>query len=362
MSLFPEPNLEIPYLQYLDDRGVPTQALPRWADDDALVDLYKAMSFLRQFDAKAVALQRTGKMGTFPSSLGQEAFSIGIGHAMREEDVFCPYYREQGTMMARGVKPEEILAYWGGDERGSCFADPRVKHDLPISVPIASQALHAVGIAYAMRYRNQPHAVVTTCGEGGTSKGDFYEALNFAGVQKLPVVFMVNNNQWAISVPRHEQTAAQTIAQKAYAGGLPGIQVDGNDVIAVAESLRVALERASTGAGPALIEALTFRLCDHTTADDATRYIPEQDTQEAWTKEPLLRLKTYLVAQGYWSDEQQAAMEEQCRADIASAVEKYEQCQTQGPETAFDHLYAELPATLISQRDAIMQEDPHASH
>ena len=203
------------------------------------------MALTRAFDAKAVALQRTGQLRTYPSSLGQEAVTVGLASVMRAEDVLLPTYRETGAMLWRGVRMQELLLYWSGDERGSDFAGPR--EDFPIAVPIASQCGHAVGVGFAFQYRRQPRVAVVTLGDGATSKGDFYEAMNTAGAWRLPVVFVVTNNQWAISLPARKQTAAATFAQKAIAAGIPGEQCDGNDILAVRDCIGRALERARVG-------------------------------------------------------------------------------------------------------------------
>ena len=198
--------------QFVGPDGVPVDELPGFADEPGeLGRMYRAMVLTRVFDAKAVALQRTGRLGTFASSLGQEAVAVGIGTAMHAQDVLVPSFREQGAMFLRGVTPTELLLYWGGDERGSDFAAAR--HDFPICVPIGTQAPHAAGVALAIQLRGEPQATVCTLGDGATSRGDVYEAMNFAGVRRLPVVYVVNNNQWAISVPRSAQSGAETLAQ-----------------------------------------------------------------------------------------------------------------------------------------------------
>ncbi len=345
-------KFEVEYFQYLDVNGEVKQALPHFAKDKAtLIELYSHMVRTRLFDAKAVALQRTGKMGTFPQSLGQEAVAVGMGHAMTMDDIFCPYYRDQGAMFLRGVTMQEILAYWGGDERGSDFSIP--KQDFPISVPVASQCLHATGCAYAIKYRKEKRAVVTTVGDGGTSKGDFYEALNLAGVWNLPVVFIVNNNQWAISVPITAQTYSQTLAQKAIAAGIIGIQVDGNDVIAVRDVVNQALEKARNGHGPTLIEAITYRLCDHTTADDAKRYVDGTCLTSAWTAEPIKRLSDYLIAQGHWSKQQDEMLQQDIAKEIEEAVSLYLTMPSQPPTAIVDYLYEEWPSNLQDQKDEL---------
>jgi len=211
-------ELAIPYTRFLNPDGTVAAPLPGFAGhSDALVELYRDMVLTRVFDAKAVALQRTGKLGTYASSLGQEAVGAGIGRAMRPDDVFLPSFREPAAMFIRGVKMSELLLYWGGDERGSDFAGPR--EDFPICVPVGTHAPHAAGVAMAFRLRGEERAALCAMGDGATSKGDVYEAMNLAGVWRLPVVFVINNNEWAISVPRSRQTAAETLAQKAIAAG-----------------------------------------------------------------------------------------------------------------------------------------------
>jgi len=345
-------SFDIQYLRYLDENSQPTQDFPDFAKDpEILLTLYRQMALTRVLDNKAVNLQRTGKMGTYPSTQGQEAVGVGTGSAMHQDDVYCPYYREQAALLQRGVTMTEILAIWGGDERGNDFQ--HAKEDLPTNVPIATQCLHAAGIAYAIKYRKQQRAVVTSLGDGASSKGDFYEAMNLSGARNLPVVFVVNNNQWAISVPRKMQTGAQTIAQKAIAAGFDGLQVDGNDVIAVRKAVSDAVEKARRGDGPSLIEAITYRLCDHTTADDASRYQPAEDLKKAWKIEPIARLAHYLESQGLWSKEKETELQQQCSAEVDDAVQAYLSRQKQKPEAMFDSLYAELPEALLDQRDDV---------
>ena len=334
--------------------GAPLDRLPAFADEPgALVRMYRAMVLTRTFDAKAVALQRTGRLGTFASSLGQEAVSVGIGTAMRPDDVLVPSFREQGAMFLRGVTPTELLLYWGGDERGSDFAAAR--EDFPVCVPIGTQAPHAAGVALAMQLRGERRAAVGVFGDGATSRGDVYEAMNFAGARRLPVVFVVNDNQWAISVPRSAQSAAETLAQKAIACGFAGEQVDGNDVVAVRSVVADALERARQGEGPTLIEALTYRLADHTTADDASRYRSDGEVSERWHDEPVARLRALLVARGEWGREQEERLLAECSDEIDAAVAEYEAIPPLSPAAMFDHLYAALPEALEAQRDALTE-------
>ncbi|MGH8554023.1 MAG: pyruvate dehydrogenase (acetyl-transferring) E1 component subunit alpha [Gammaproteobacteria bacterium] len=343
-------SFRIHYTQFLDPAGVPAGSLPDFAREPAvLIDLYRGMVAARQFDKKAIAMQRTGQLGTYASCLGQEAIGAGIGHAMRPEDVLLPSYRDQAAQFPRGVRMAEILLYWGGDERGMDYA--RCREDFPICVPVASQCCHAVGVAYAFKYRGEARAAVCIVGDGGTSKGDFYEALNAAGIWRLPVVFVINNNQWAISVPRAAQTAAQTLAQKAIAAGLPGEQVDGNDVIAVRYAVDRALEKARRGDGPSLIEALSYRMGDHTTADNASRYRSAEEVERYGRADPIARLRAYLLRAADWREEDDARLERSVAAEVEQAVRNYAAMPVPSPETMFAHLYAAFPRAYSVQRE-----------
>ena len=335
--------------RFLDPESQVTQQLPAFATDPgALIDLYRAMVLTRTFDAKAVALQRTGRLGTFASSLGQEAVAAGLGAAMRPEDVLLPSFREQGAQFLRGVTMTELLLYWGGDERGSDFAGPR--EDFPICVPVGTHVPHAAGVAMAFKLRGEQRVSVCAFGDGATSRGDVYEAMNFAALHALPAVFVISNNQWAISVPRARQTAAETLAQKAIAAGMPGCQVDGNDVIAVRQVVGEAVEGARAGGGPCLIEALTYRLSDHTTADDASRYRDDAEVSARWKEDPVARLRLYLSETGQWTKDEEEALIAECSAQVEAAVEAYLATPPLPPASMFDHLYAVLPPALALQR------------
>src|SRR6266436_4266785 len=299
-------RFEIRRRAYLAPDGAGLRRLPSFASDtELLVSFYRAMVLARAFDLKAVSLQRTGRLGTYAIGLGQEAVGVGIGSAMRQEDVLLPSYRDNAALLWRGVKMEEILLYWGGDERGNHSSGPA--HDFPYCIPVGSQAPHAAGVAYAFKFRKQPRVAVCLFGDGATSKGDLWEAMNFAGVHKLPLVFVANNNQWAISVPLKLQTAAETLAQKAIAAGFGGEQVDGNDVIAV----------------------------------------------RAAAAEPIARLRAYLVNQRAWGKAQEEQLVSECQEQVDAAAERYLAIAPRAPETMFDHLYAELPRAYASQRDEL---------
>lgn len=355
MSLIHDISVSIPFVQLLNNDGVLSAATPEeFANPSFLKRAYHHLTLTRLFDQHAVNLQRTGRLGTYASCLGQEAVSSGTGFAMHDTDVLAPYYRDQAAQLLRGVKMEEILRYWGGDERGNDLSIPR--QDLPNCVPIATQITHAAGIATAMKIRGEKRAVVTTCGDGATSRGDFYEPLNLAGVWHLPMVIVINNNQWAISVPRSAQSNSTTLAQKAVAAGIPGIQVDGNDVVGMTAVVSEAMQRARAGKGPTLIEAVTFRLCDHTTADDMRRYCDVSRIEAAWQNEPIARLRKHLEQQGWWNDQDEQKLHEQLQSEIAAATNNYLAFPQPLPEEMFDYLYATLPEELYAQREYLLQK------
>lgn len=343
-------DFEIQYSQFLDPDGNASADIPELArDTDELIKMYRSMTETRVFDTKAVNLQRTGKLGTYASCLGHEATHVGLAAAMQEDDVLAPSYREYGAMLYRGVSMSDVLLYWGGDERGSDFQGPR--KDFPFCVPIATQCLHAAGAAMAFQLRGEKNCAVSVNGDGGTSEGAFYEAMNIAGARKLPVVFMVVNNKWAISVPIELQTASKTLAQKAVAAGIPGIQVDGNDVIAVRHWVERALARGRKGDGATLIEAVTYRLSDHTTADDASRYRKKEEVEAARKLEPLIRIRKFLTDNGVWDERKEAALLEEAAAKVDGAVQLYLNTAKAPAEAMFDYMYRDLPEFLEEQRE-----------
>ncbi len=345
----PVARFEVRLTRYLDEHGNALAPLPdAYADARTLIPFYRGIVLTRTFDARAVALQRTGQLGTFASSLGQEAVGTVVGRLMRPADVLLPTYREAAAQLARGVTMTELFRYWSGDEEGSNFAGPR--HDFPVCITIAAQCGHAVGAAMAFKLRREPRVAVCVQGDGATSKGDFYEAINAAGVWKLPVVFVVINNHWAISVPRAAQSAAETLAQKAIAAGIPGEQVDGNDAVALADVFGRQLEAAREGRGPALLEALSYRLHDHTTADDARRYRGDEEVRRAWAREPVARLRAWLTRAGVWSKDDEEALLAECNATVQAAVDAYRELPPPAPAAMFDHLYETLPAAYAGQR------------
>jgi pyruvate dehydrogenase E1 component alpha subunit len=343
-------RFEIPYRACLAPDGSPCGPLPEFAHEpDTVRAMYRAMVRARAFDAKAMNLQRTGQLGTYPSCLGHEATHVGVGAAMAPADTLFTVYREIGTKFWRGVELSDILLYWGGDERGTRYA--RSPQDFPFCVPIGSQMPQAAGAALAYQIRGEDRCAVAFIGDGGTSQGAFYESINFAGAKGLPLVCVIVNNRWAISVPVREQTAAQTLAQKAVAAGIPGLQIDGNDALIVRETVAAALARARAGGGPTVIEALTYRLSDHTTSDDASRYRPAGELEAAWLLDPIPRLRGFLGQRGWWDQAQEESWRQACAQEIEAAVQRYLAMPKQSSDAMFDYLYAQLPPALRAQRE-----------
>ncbi|MFQ5521477.1 MAG: pyruvate dehydrogenase (acetyl-transferring) E1 component subunit alpha, partial [Candidatus Methylomirabilia bacterium] len=313
--------------------------------------LYRTMLLGRRFDERMLRLQRQGRVGTVGPIAGHEAISIGCVYAARSTDWVVPYYREWPALWLRGWPPEDFILYYAGYEEGMRVPDG--VRALPICIPIASQLPHAVGMAYAARYKGDDSVVLTFFGDGATSHGDFHEAMNFAGVWQAPVIFCCVNNQWAISVPLSKQTHSKTLAQKAIAYGFPGIQVDGNDILAIYVATREAIERARAGQGPTLIEFLTYRLGAHTTADDPTKYRSEEEVKVWERKDPLIRFRKYLEGKGLLDGSADVVLEAEVGEEIRSAVERAEARMDQDPLKSFAHVYAELPADLQEQREEL---------
>ncbi|NOX59098.1 MAG: thiamine pyrophosphate-dependent dehydrogenase E1 component subunit alpha, partial [Planctomycetes bacterium] len=285
-----EPN--ITQLSVLNEHAEIDEALAPKLNGDTLVKMFRHMLATRRLDERMINLQRQGRVGTYGPSRGQEATQVGTAMALRSDDWTAQAFREMGMTIARGWLMDLTMFFWGGYEEGNAIAPGH--NDLPISVPVASQTLHGVGIAWAMKIKKTDSVCLTYLGDGGTSEGDFHEAMNFAGVFNLPVIFIVQNNHFAISHPRRKQTKSRTIAQKAIAYGFEGVQVDGNDVLAVYSATSKAVAKARAGGGPTLIECVTYRLSMHTTADDPTRYRDDKEVKEWEKRDPLIRFTKYL--------------------------------------------------------------------
>ncbi len=357
-------RFSVSYLQILDETGNVDRKLEPQLDDDTLLRLHRAMTYARESDQRLLKLQRQGRIGTFGPCTGQEASVCGPAFAMNADDWFVGSFRELGGRLARGESLINTFVFHNGLEEGNVQA-PGVTRLLPVSIIVAAQTLHAVGIAYAMKLRGESAAVVTFLGDGGTSEGDFHEALNFAALWQVPVVFICQNNQWAISMPRGKQTHARTIAQKAIAYDLPGVQVDGNDALAMYAAVKEALDRARAGGGPTLIEAVTYRLMMHTTADDPTRYREDTEVQTWWQRDPLIRFRKYLEAKGLWDDDRQALLEAEIRQEIDAAVKEFEARGPVRPDAPFDHVYGTRHTVIEQQRaeflaDVAREEGEHA--
>jgi pyruvate dehydrogenase E1 component alpha subunit len=352
----PVAHFEVFRRRYIDEDGKALAPLPEFCGDAALLQaLYRAMVLTRAFDSKCVNLQRTGRLGTFATALGQEAIPVGVASAMRADDVLVPSYREAGAQMWRGCRIEELLVYWSGDERGHAYANLAVAQDFPVCITVGNHALHAAGVATAMKLKSEDRAAVCLFGDGATSKGDVYEAINVAGVWKLPLIFAIVNNGWAISTPLEKQTAAETLAQKGLAGGLHILQTDGNDVIAVHDAVGEALARARSGEGATLIECLTYRLNDHNTADDSSRYRDMSEVQARWAFCPLKRFRSFLESRQLWSEQLQQETEAQIAKEIDAAVEAYLAHPSPAVEQMFAHTYASIPAALLRQREEALR-------
>ncbi len=323
--------------------------------DEKLVEFYRWMVLARTFDERCLNLQRQGRMGTYAPLAGQEAAQVGSAFALQPEDWVFPSYREDAVTMIHGLPMEKVLLYWMGREEGNQI--PPEVNVFTVAVPIATQIPHAVGAAWAARIRGDRRAFIVYFGDGATSEGDFHEGCNFAGVFKAPVVFFCQNNQFAISVPLHRQTASETIAQKAVAYGFPGVRVDGNDVLAVYKVTKEALDRARAGEGPTLIEALTYRYGPHTTADDPTRYRGRDEVEE-WRqrRDPLNRMRRFLMARGLLDEAQDQALAEEARQRVAAAVQAVEAMPKASPAAIFDYVYAQLPWHLEEQRRELLAE------
>lgn len=349
---------KIEHLQILDENGNLDAKLAKdTLTDDEVVYLYEQMSTVRHYDEIAFKLQRSGRMGTYPQNKGQEACAAGAGYVIKQrgsKDWVIPCYRENLALFMNGFPMENILLHWMGDERGNRI--PEGVRCTPICVPIGTHPLHAAGIAWAHKLRNDPVATVCFFGDGASSEGDIHEAMNFASALKLPVVFICQNNFWAISVPRRKQTGSETFAQKGLAYGMPSFQCDGNDIFATYKTTRDAVETAVKEMRPIFIEMVTYRLGDHTTADDARRYRDQEEVDKWVARDPLIRTRKYLESKKLWDDKKQADLEARAKALVSEVVAKAEGIEKPTTPDMFNYLFAEIPADLAKQRDTLRTE------
>lgn len=357
-------RFSISYLQVLDEQGNLDADLEPELSKEDLFRVYRAMILAREADQRMLKLQRQGRLGTFAPCTGQEAAVCGPTLAMSPRDWFVGAFRELGGRLMRGESLAQALLYYNGYEEGNALSASA--RTLPVAIPVGSQIPHAVGIAYAVKYRGEKDtAVVSFFGDGATSEGDFHEALNFASVWQAPVVFICQNNHWAISVPRSRQSYSRTLAQKAIAYGMPGVQVDGNDALAMYRATREALDRAYGGNGPTLIEAVTYRLMMHTTADDPKKYRSDDEVKAWWERDPVARFRRYLEGKGLWTGTMQAALDEEVRNEVEAAVKDLEGRIGFKPDAPFDHVFGTRHEAIEEERSeflARLQRGKEAGH
>lgn len=349
-----KPNqTEVKRVQYLDEKGELVGDRPE-ISEETMRNLYEWMVQIRVFDEKTIELQQEGKIGVYAQFKGQEVAQVGSAFSMGDEDWIYPSYRESGVYLVRGMPMEQTFLYMMGEIQDATLAEaeelginPNV---FPVQIIIAAQCIHAVGGAWASKYRNENSVSVTYVGEGGTSEGDFHEAMNFAAVYDLPVIFFVQNNQWAITTPVEKQMATKTVAQKVEAYGIHGIQVDGNDVLAVYETMKEALALAREGK-PVLIEAMTYRQGPHTTLDDDSRYREERELEQWLEKDPLKRMKTFLINEGLWDEKRDEELYKKAEEKVLEAYDLAVKKATSKVEDLFDIVYEEKTEELSEQQE-----------
>jgi pyruvate dehydrogenase E1 component alpha subunit len=330
-----------------DGRLQPGEKSP--LSDQEILTLYQKMVFIRLADQRALMLQRQGRFGTYAPIWGQEACQVGSAYALQKGDWVIPAFREIGATLMMGISLRNFYLYWMGNEMGS--RAPEGINVMPVSVPVGTQTLHAVGLAWAAKLKGDPFVTLVFFGDGATSKGDFHEAMNFAGVFNIPTIFFCQNNQFAISVPRSLQTASKTIAQKAIAYGFDGIQVDGNDLLAVFTVTKEAVGKARSGGGPTLIEGVTYRFGPHTTADDPTKYRAKEEIEPWKPLDPLVRLRLFLKEKGLWNEEVENKLNEEGQKEIDQAVKEAEAVPTPAVEEIFKYVFAEMTPPLKEQME-----------
>lgn len=350
------PLYDIESLSILAPDGTCDKALLPKLSRETLLQAFEWMLLSRRLDEQALRYQRQGRIGTFAPALGQEAAQIGSALCLTKEDWFIPSFREVGVSLVRGFSIKNYFLYLMGFEDSN--VDLKGTHNTAIAIPVASQCTYATGIAWGIKLDRKKAAAIVYFGDGATSEGDFHEGLNFCGALKLPCVFFCQNNQWAISTSRKQQTASQTLAQKALAYGVSGIQVDGNDFFSVYRATSEALDRARRGEGATFIEAVTYRLSVHTTADDPTVYRRKEEEEEWKKKDPLLRFRLYLQKEGLWNARQEEVIEEKIKEKIKKGYEEAEHFRSANPDPLafFDHVYEKMPPYLQWQKELATQK------
>jgi pyruvate dehydrogenase E1 component alpha subunit len=346
-------TFEIEYLQVLDEKGNCDQDLMPDLSKDQIKKLYELMILVRTFDDKAFSLQRQGRIGTYIQFKGQEASQVGAIFALEDKDWLFPMYRNSAALIGRKQPMHKILQYWGGDIRG--LESPKEVNNFPISISVGTHTIHSVGAAWASKLRGKKDVSLAFMGDGATSKADFLVGLNFAGVYQAPVILICENNQFAISVPRKIQTHSETIAQKAIGAGIKGLQVDGNDVFAVYKAVKEAVDNARKSLGPILIENFTYRVGDHSTSDDPSRYRPQKEVEEWVKKDPIARLEKYMKNNGILDDKYKAKVAEDARKEVEKEIEKYEKLPEPDKNDTFDYMFEEMPQQLKEQKEEFDQ-------
>ncbi len=352
-SFLRPPKAEFPLVRLVGEDGTRLGHSPTEPDAETQTQLFRWMVFGRVFDQRMISLQRQGRIGTIGTIRGQEASAAGLALAMRRTDWLVGSYRELLAYVAHGVAIENVLNLYRGGVPGPF---PEGVGAMPVQIVIGTQLPHAAGAALAAKLRGSDDVVVGCCGDGATSEGDFHEGLNFAGAHKVPAVFFVQNNGWAISVPRGRQTASETIAEKAWGYGMPGVLVDGNDALAVYAVAKEAIDRARAGEGPALIEALTYRVGPHTTSDDPRRYRSDDEVAQHEKDDPIVRLRLLMEKEGAYEEGMQERFEEEARAAMSLAIERAEAVANVTPETIFDLTWAAPTPSVLRDRQRTLED------
>ncbi|MBP1967376.1 pyruvate dehydrogenase (acetyl-transferring) E1 component subunit alpha [Paenibacillus aceris] len=332
-----------------DGTVVNPDKMPKLSDDQ-LKELMRRMVFTRVWDERAVNLGRQGRLGFYAPVSGQEASMIGSEFALNKDDFICPGYRDMPQLVWHGLPLYQAFLYSRGHQHGGQI--PQDVHVLMPQIIIGAQILHATGVAMAFKKRNQPRVAITYTGDGGSSEGDFYEGLNFAGAFKLPAIYFVQNNGYAITTPYSKQTGALSVAHKALAAGIKGVQVDGMDVLAVVQAVTEAAERGRKGEGATLIEALTYRYRPHSLADDTTKYRTKDEESDWEPKDPLTRMRIFLTKKGLWSEEEEAKVKEEAKATVAEHIKKAEETEKMTVPGLIDSMFEVTPAHLEEQKQA----------
>ncbi|MBI2655659.1 pyruvate dehydrogenase (acetyl-transferring) E1 component subunit alpha [Candidatus Woesearchaeota archaeon] len=345
-------EFKVEYLQILDESGSCDESLMPKLSNEEIRKMYEMLVLIRVFDQKAFNMQRQGRLGTYIQFKGQEACQIGSAAVLEDKDWVFPMYRNSGLLIARKHPVVQILQYWNGDERG--MKSPDNVNNFPIAIPVGTHMIHAAGAAWAAKLKGAKDIAITYFGEGATSKGDFHEAMNFAGVFQTPCIFFCENNQYAISVPRPKQTHSETIAQKAIAYGIEGIQVDGMDIFAVYKATKDAVEKARAGKGPTLIEAFTYRMCDHSTSDDASRYRSKEELESWMKKDPVDRLEKYMRKKGLLDDAYKEKVMNQSKDIVEKAVTEFEKISNPDPKDMFKFVYVEMTQQQKEEMENIL--------